>query len=336
MREGNEPDIFWNVIGGKVDYPKEKVNKEPIEDPHLFACILEEGDFKGKEIFSFTQNDLTTEDVLLLDCQSEIYVWVGQHASLASAEKALTLGKKFLETDILLEGLLQDTAIYVIPEGNEPPFFTRYFEWDTSKSHMHGNSFERKLAILKGSTSITESPDRGIQKAHLRYSSEGLTSHSSRKSATSDGSLKGSGSAAPTRLSTSVFLNRQGFMEQTSVSREVFMASLGQSNDNYSPEDVSSETPSLAKEPTNSPIKLEAMAIGDNEENCNADNLLQAFPYELLKVSSSTALEGIDVTRREAYLSDEEFKTKFGMNKKAFYKLPKWKQNKLKQALNLF
>lgn len=335
VREGNEPDIFWNIIGGKVDHPKEKVIKEHVEDPHLFACILEEGDFKGKEIFNFTQDDLTTEDVLLLDCHSEIYVWVGQHASLASPEKALTLGKKFLEADILLEGLLQDTAIYVIPEGNEPPFFTRYFEWDTSKSHMYGNSFERKLAILKGSTPITESPNREIQKTHLRYSSEGLTGHSSRKSATSDGSLNGRGSVAPTRLSTPASLNRHSFMEQTSVSRELFIASPGQSNENASSEDAS-ESPSLGKEPTISPAKLKAMAIEDSEENCDASNEFQTFPFELLEVSSGTALAGIDVTRREAYLSNEDFKAKFGMKKNAFYKLPKWKQSKLKQALNLF
>ncbi|KAH0462408.1 hypothetical protein IEQ34_009983 [Dendrobium chrysotoxum] len=44
VREGNEPDIFWSILGGKVDYPKEKAIKEHVEDPHLFACILEEGE----------------------------------------------------------------------------------------------------------------------------------------------------------------------------------------------------------------------------------------------------------------------------------------------------
>lgn len=38
----------------------------------------------------------------------------------------------------------------------------------------------------------------------------------------------------------------------------------------------------------------------------------------------------------QTYLSSEEFKEKFGMAKAAFYKLPKWKQNKLKMALQLF
>ncbi|KAG0475167.1 hypothetical protein HPP92_014853 [Vanilla planifolia] len=187
VREGSEPDVFWNMIGGKGDYPKQKVIKQHDEDPHLFTCVFEEGDFKGKEIFNYAQDDLTTEDIILLDCHYEIYIWVGQHAKLASEEQAFSLGKKFLETDILLEGLSDDAAIYVIPEGNEPPFFTSHFAWDNSKLNIHGNSFERKLAILKGSTQITESANRGTQKAHRGYVSEGLSDYSWRTSATSDG-----------------------------------------------------------------------------------------------------------------------------------------------------
>ncbi|KAL6532831.1 Villin-4 [Orobanche gracilis] len=36
------------------------------------------------------------------------------------------------------------------------------------------------------------------------------------------------------------------------------------------------------------------------------------------------------------YLSSAEFEEKFGMVKDTFYKLPKWKQNKLKMSLQLF
>ena len=38
----------------------------------------------------------------------------------------------------------------------------------------------------------------------------------------------------------------------------------------------------------------------------------------------------------QTYLSSAEFREKFGMTKDAFYKMPKWKQNKLKMALQLF
>ncbi|KAG0475110.1 hypothetical protein HPP92_014796 [Vanilla planifolia] len=280
VREGSEPDVFWNMIGGKGDYPKQKVIKQHDEDPHLFTCVFEEGDFKGKEIFNYAQDDLTTEDIILLDCHYEIYIWVGQHAKLASEEQAFSLGKKFLETDILLEGLSDDAAIYVIPEGNEPPFFTSHFAWDNSKLNIHGNSFERKLAILKGSTQITESANRGTQKAHRGYVSEGLSDYSWRTSATSDGLHAQKGSPAAMAFSNSETLDHRVLLNQTQV-----LVTL-----------------SLANEAIYSSTKQEALSIEDNEENSSEDNVLPTFPYELLKVTSSTTLAGIDVTRREVII----------------------------------
>jgi villin 1 len=43
VREGSEPDIFWNALGGKAEYPREKEMKGYIEDPHLFALNTNEG-----------------------------------------------------------------------------------------------------------------------------------------------------------------------------------------------------------------------------------------------------------------------------------------------------
>lgn len=44
--------------------------------------------------------------------------------------------QKFLEMDILVEGLSLEIPIYVVTEGHEPPFFTRYFSWDHSKAKV--------------------------------------------------------------------------------------------------------------------------------------------------------------------------------------------------------
>lgn len=40
----------------------------------------------------------------------------------------------FLEKDILLENISPETPIFVITEGNEPSFFTRFFTWNSAKS----------------------------------------------------------------------------------------------------------------------------------------------------------------------------------------------------------
>ncbi|KAJ0962254.1 hypothetical protein J5N97_030082 [Dioscorea zingiberensis] len=47
-------------------------------------------------------------------------------------------------------------------EGNEPPFsLSSFFTWDSAKATMHGNSFQRKLAIVKnGVTPTSDKPRR--------------------------------------------------------------------------------------------------------------------------------------------------------------------------------
>lgn len=49
--------------------------------------------FKVKEVFSYCQDDLATEETLILDCNEEIYIWVGLHSDITSKEQALNIGK---------------------------------------------------------------------------------------------------------------------------------------------------------------------------------------------------------------------------------------------------
>lgn len=42
--------------------------------------------------------------------------------------------QKFLEHDFLMENLPRETPVFVVMEGNEPSFFTRFFNWDSAKS----------------------------------------------------------------------------------------------------------------------------------------------------------------------------------------------------------
>ncbi|GLT52033.1 hypothetical protein SLA2020_253960 [Shorea laevis] len=305
VREGSEPDSFWSLLGGKTEYPREKKMKKFIEDPHLFICVLTEGDFKAKEIYNFTQDDLTTEDVLILDCYEEIYVWIGRNSNVRSKQLALSIGQKFLETDILVEGLSLETPIYVIPEGHEPPFFTRFFEWDPSKMNMHGNSFERKLATLKGQK---QTPVRNSWKSSS-------TPERSRSKSGSANGWKRSVSPASTLSSSNLRSpDNQNVSSPTPVARKLF-----------------STSPSYQGSPV---PELNSLNQVDASETSVISSLI--FPYERLKVVSSDPVTDIDVTKREAYLSNEEFEDKFGMTRGAFYMLPKWRQNKLKMALDLF
>lgn len=45
------------------------------------------------EIYNFTQDDLMTEDIFILDSHSDIFVWVGQQVDTKNRAQALTIGE---------------------------------------------------------------------------------------------------------------------------------------------------------------------------------------------------------------------------------------------------
>ncbi|KAG5559191.1 hypothetical protein RHGRI_008940 [Rhododendron griersonianum] len=157
QKEGAESEQFWDLFGGKSEYPSQKIGRDAESESHLFSCTFIKGWLQVTEIYNFNQDDLMTEDIYILDCRSDIFIWVGQQVDSKTRIHALTIGEKFIERDFLLEKLSREAPIYIIAEGSEPPFFTRFFTWDSTKSAMHGNSFQRKLAIVKnGGTPILE------------------------------------------------------------------------------------------------------------------------------------------------------------------------------------
>lgn len=59
-----------------------------------------------------------------------------------------------------------------------------------------------------------------------------------------------------------------------------------------------------------------------------------SYPYSVL--AQDKLPEGVDRTRLEEYLSDDEFTRVFSMSRAEFQKLPAWKQSNLKKAAKLF
>lgn len=59
----------------------------------VLQCINRKQCLQVKEIYNFSQDDLMTEDIYILDCHSEIFVWVGQQVDPKSRMQALTIGE---------------------------------------------------------------------------------------------------------------------------------------------------------------------------------------------------------------------------------------------------
>ncbi|KAG6474650.1 hypothetical protein ZIOFF_068588 [Zingiber officinale] len=392
QKERTEIDQFWNLLGGKSEYSSQKIAKEPEYDPHLFLCSF----FKGKklevllhvyvyvwmyslnrvkllnmfalwwqvvEIFNFTQDDLMTEDMFILDCHSDIYVWVGQQLDAKIRQQALSIVETFIEKDVILENLSQKLPVYIIMEGCEPPFFTRHFNWDYAKSNMHGNSFQRKLMLVKDG--VVPTSDKPKRRAPASYAGRSpvpdKSEHSSRSMSFSPERIRVRGRSPafnalaanfenpnarnlstpplvrkpspkpvlldPTKLApkSPTIANISASFErpkEVMIPKSIIPKSIKEANGKGNITTVSSKT--------EMPVKDVKEAEAEDEEGAII------YPYERVKATSTDPVKDIDITKREAYLSAKEFKEKFGMTKEAFFKLAKWKQNRLKVALQLF
>ncbi|KAI3830341.1 hypothetical protein MKW92_030870 [Papaver armeniacum] len=375
QKEGTETDQFWELLGGKLEFPGQKITRDAESDPHLFSCSFSKGNLKVSEIYNFSQDDLMTEDIFILDCHSDIFVWIGQQVESKSKTQALTIAEKFIEQDVLLEKLSSDAPIFIVMEGFEPSFFTRFFTWDSAKSAMHGNSFQRKYSIMKNGVAPT--PDKPKRRPPASYGGRSSVPDKSQRSRSMSFSpdrvrVRGRSPAfnalaatfeSPNarNLSTPPPMVRKIYPKSVTpdsakldaaklASRSAAIAALTASFEQPAPPSPASapsripkpkpspETPKSEPNSNSMSSRIEALTIQEDvkEDEAEDEEGLPIYPYERLKVFSTDPVTDIDVTKRETYLSSEEFREKFGMAKDAFYKLPKWKQNKLKMALQLF
>ncbi|KAM9229872.1 advillin [Dugong dugon] len=129
--EGQEPAEFWDILGGKAPYANHKRLQNEIlgVQPRLFECSNKTGRFLVTEITDFTQDDLNSGDVMLLDTWDQVFLWIGVEANATEKERALTTAQEYLHTHP--SGRDIDTPILIIKQGFEPLTFTGWFlAWD--------------------------------------------------------------------------------------------------------------------------------------------------------------------------------------------------------------
>ncbi|TYG83298.1 hypothetical protein ES288_D01G157300v1 [Gossypium darwinii] len=318
-KEGTETSAFWSALGGKQDYTStEKESNEIVE-----------------EVYNFDQDDLLTEDILILDTRAEVFVWVGQCVDAKEKQQAFEFGQKYIDRAVSLEGMSPKITLYKVTEGNEPCFFTTFFSWDSHRAIVPGNSFQKKVALLFGASHAEDRSDG----QGPRQRAEALAALTSAFNPSPEGKT-----SAPKPVCTG-----QGSQRAAAVAAlsQVLTAEMKKSPDG-SPRKSASSTPAVTSPTYEAKSEADPSGAHDSHETAegetgetNGDNsepITQSFTYsyDQLKSKSENPVTGIDFKRRETYLSDEEFETVFGMPKEAFYKLPKWKQDLQKKEVDLF
>ncbi|KAJ9181086.1 hypothetical protein P3X46_009253 [Hevea brasiliensis] len=388
-KEGTESSAFWFALGGKQSYTSKKASPEISRDPHLFTFSFNKGKFQVEEVYNFSQDDLLTEDILILDTHAEVFIWVGQSVDPKEKQNAFDVGQKYIEVAASLEGLAPNVPLYKVTEGNEPSFFTTYFSWDPTKAMVSGNSFQKKAALLFGvGHHAVEDKSNGNQGGPTQRASalaalstafnpsgkssppgqyrsngsnQGATQRASALAALNSafssssgpkvtasrtsGPSQGSQRAAAVAALSSVLTAEKKKTPETSPSRspppETNLCAEGKSDNSLSEVEGSEEVAEV-KETEEVASVSESIAEDsepkqDTEPDENGNGSSEStFSYDQLKAHSDNPVTGIDFKRREAYLSEDDFQTVFGMTKDAFYKLPKWKQDVQKKKVDLF
>uniref|UniRef100_A0A4W4FYP4 Gelsolin-like domain-containing protein n=1 Tax=Electrophorus electricus TaxID=8005 RepID=A0A4W4FYP4_ELEEL len=134
MAEGQEPIEFWNLLSGKAPYANDKRLQQVVPDhqPRLFECSNKTGRFTVTEIAQFTQEDLSEDDVMLLDTWDQVLLWIGNQANEVEHQESVVTCQEYLRTHPGSRDC--DTPILLVKQGFEPPTFTGWFTaWDPTK-----------------------------------------------------------------------------------------------------------------------------------------------------------------------------------------------------------
>uniref|UniRef100_A0AAQ5ZSS7 Gelsolin-like domain-containing protein n=1 Tax=Amphiprion ocellaris TaxID=80972 RepID=A0AAQ5ZSS7_AMPOC len=129
VSEGKEPADFWSALGGKKDYQTSKSLQNTVQQPRLFGCSNKTGRLIVEEVpGDFTQSDLATDDVMILDTWDQLFLWVGKDANAEERNGAPKIAKDYVDSD---PSGRKGLPITTIKQGAEPPTFTGWFQaWD--------------------------------------------------------------------------------------------------------------------------------------------------------------------------------------------------------------
>ena len=319
VSEGEEPAVFWEHIGGKKPYAKFTAERAPASDPRLFQlCDAAAGGrgIRAEEVFNFTQDDLDDDDVMLLDVASEVFLWIGENASENEKRESLVLAQRYIATMAETDGRDVDTPITTVPAGAEPlPFTAHFIAWDASKaSATFVDPYELKLKQAMAANSATlelpalrKTPSRNADAKH---------------DTNAPGSdVKDTGDAADTGAAFEMPALRE-------VTREISPGGSNVSTPVKAGAALASPEASTPKSTPGSPSPWSGVA------EITTPGGSKVLSYDALVKMDGTA--GIDMARKESYLSEVEFETVFGMDRDAFAKLAEWRRKDAKKKVRLF
>lgn len=124
IREGKEPETFWSYIGGKRDY---ETDSEFMIHSRLFRCSNDKGYFSiSEKCRDFCQDDLSDDDIMILDNGSQVFLWIGPKSSEVEVKLAYKSAQVYVQNLRRREDSNPRQLMLTI-KGKESKKFTKCF-----------------------------------------------------------------------------------------------------------------------------------------------------------------------------------------------------------------
>eukprot|EP01105_Mastigella_eilhardi_P018908 TRINITY_DN4414_c0_g1_i1.p1 TRINITY_DN4414_c0_g1~~TRINITY_DN4414_c0_g1_i1.p1 ORF type:complete len:2036 (-),score=696.95 TRINITY_DN4414_c0_g1_i1:86-6193(-) len=134
VSEGCEPTAFWHTLCSSATASAPAAgtyaDEKPTGVPRFFAFSTRTGVVSAEPVWTFTQSDLATDSMVLLDAWDAVYVWFGPRATRENHKKvALETAvdyAKYVQAQQPTRG--SSVAVLQVADGDEPPKFTACFQ----------------------------------------------------------------------------------------------------------------------------------------------------------------------------------------------------------------
>ncbi|KAL0590175.1 hypothetical protein ABG067_001819 [Albugo candida] len=294
INENEESDEFWDLLGGQAAPTNATFTFDRPRPSRLFHCTNVCGNFDVTEIVEFAQDDLTQDDVFLLDTYAALYIWIGKNANRGEVQNTYILADRYLQT-VQSDGRGDDIPVIATHCGCEPLTFKGHFlAWDDQYFQQDDfiDPYQTKLKLLAAEKEkLTAEKETLLAEKEMVFAKKEVVS-------TDKGNVSG---------------------DKEKVSGE-----KNEEANDVSTKGQASGEPNLSMEAADLTQKSSS---GDRNETVKS-----SYSYEQLLAG----VDNIDLTARESYLSEEEFKKVFQVSRADYIKLPKWKQQAKKKEVNLF
>ncbi|XP_050309860.1 villin-like protein quail [Anthonomus grandis grandis] len=153
LLEGKEKEEFFTYLGGPGNYPTQMVRNEyDPKPPRLFYCNSCRK-LEVQEILFFQQKDLLPENVMILDTNTALYIWIGKLSPREEQRLSIQTALHYLQTDPSNRDM--NMTVIQIKQGKEPPTFTGFFpSWDKKMWKYYKTFAKMRLEIEMTNTDV--------------------------------------------------------------------------------------------------------------------------------------------------------------------------------------